>query len=125
MKGPQPYDAAQVGKAKDAVIEALKNATHIRGLKADEFVTVVLQGTGDVLKTVRKTRGSGRVLEEMQMYANKGPVRNASVMTLRAKKSDVDAFAKGKTDLETFKKKVTTAAYQRSSNETESEARTF
>jgi hypothetical protein len=33
-------------------------------------------------------------------------------MTLRAKKSDIDSFAKGKTDLDDFRKKVSTAIYQ-------------
>jgi hypothetical protein len=43
----------------------------------------------------------------------KGPetAARAAIMTLRAKKSDVDEFAKGKTDLEQFRKKVSISTY--------------
>lgn len=124
-RGPQPFDPAQVARTKDAIIDALKNATHIRGLKADEFVTVVLQGSGDVLRLIQKRSGSNRIIEEMQGFAGKAPARTSTVMTFRAKKSDADAFAKGKLDLEAFKKKVTVAAYRRSAVELANEERSF
>jgi hypothetical protein len=42
--------------------------------------------------------------------AGMGP-SSATVLTIRAKKSDVDAFAKGELDFEKFQEKVKTVIY--------------
>jgi len=112
----QPYDAERVEGLKKDFTEALKNATHIRGLKDNEHVTIVVQGPGSE-GGVRRARTvipkKGQVREDVFDYAFAGPgVGPRSVMTLRAKKSDIDAFAKGKTDLDDFRKKVSVAVYQ-------------
>jgi hypothetical protein len=109
-----PYEAERVEDLKKDIAEALKNATHIRGLKDNETVTVVVQGSGS--GTIQRARAAGPKGDGEDVFAfafapgGGGGAR--SVMTLRAKKSDIDAFAKGKTELDDFRKKVSIAAYQ-------------
>jgi hypothetical protein len=106
----EEYNADKVERLKTALLEALKNATHIRALKPDEFVTVVIQGAesprietsvesraGDKRRTVKKT--------SME--------RDETVMTVRVKKSDVDAFAKGNLDQAGFRKQASIQTYFR------------
>src|SRR5437899_12478758 len=45
----EEYDERKVNRLKDAVLEALKNATHIRGLKNDDSITVCVFGGGAAL----------------------------------------------------------------------------
>lgn len=127
----QAYDEARVSKLADALIDSLKNATHIRSLKPDEFVTIVVQGAGDVIKIARAGgRGSGgtafgKTAESIQFFEKGGPGRGMSVLTLRVRKADIDAFAKGKLDAKEFKKKLAIAAYQRAGADVEREERLF
>jgi hypothetical protein len=111
----QPYDAERVEELKKDLSEALKNATHIRGLKDNEHVTIVVQGSGSD-HTIRRARTAGpkkgEVSEDVFAFAFAPGGGARSVMTLRAKKSDIDAFAKGKIELDDFRKKVSTAVYQ-------------
>jgi hypothetical protein len=106
----EAYSADKVETLKNTLLDALKNATHIRALKPDEFVTVVIQGAesprvetsvesraGDKRRTVKKT--------SME--------RDETVMTVRVKKSDVDAFAKGSLDQAGFRKQASIQTYFR------------
>lgn len=111
-----PYDAERVEALKKDLCESLKNATHIRGLKDNEHVTIVVQGPGSE-RRVQRSRNVGvrktEVTEDVFAFALPVPGGGPrSVMTLRAKKSDIDAFAKGKTELDDFRKKVSIAVYQ-------------
>jgi hypothetical protein len=109
-----PYDAARVDDLKKDLAEALKNATHIRGLKDSETVTIVIQGAGSgVIQRARAVPPKGEVESDIFAFAYApGLGGGRSVMTLRAKKNDIDAFAKGKTELDDFRKKVSIATYQ-------------
>jgi hypothetical protein len=113
-KPGQPYDAERVEELQKDLTEALKNATHIRGLKENENVTIVIQGVGsERVHRARAMSPKGEFNGDVFAYAfsgNSGGPR--SVMTLRAKKSDIDAFAKNQTDLDDFRKKVSVAVYQ-------------
>jgi hypothetical protein len=111
-----PFDASRVEALKRDLTEALKNATHMRGLKDNENVTIVVQGPGSE-QHVQRTRSIGpkkaETKEDVFSYAFSAPGAGPrSVMTLRAKKSDIDAFGKGKTELDDFRKKVSIALYQ-------------
>lgn len=103
----EPYDAGRVEELKHDLMAALKNASHIRGLKADEMVTVVVSGRNASLNASlpRESAGSRRV----------GPPtasnnRNTR-MILSARKSDVDASQKGDLDAPGFEKKVSVVVY--------------
>ena len=81
------YNQELVEALTQTLLAALKQATHIRELKPDEFIAVSVFGPA--------TRsGAGTVL------------------TLRAKKSDVDAFAKGDVDLPAFRRQTSLSTYE-------------
>jgi hypothetical protein len=109
----EDYDADKVEDLKAGLLEALKNATHIRVLKPDEFVTVVIQGAEAmrVEKIVKGLPAKGGTLKLSSNHRDSG--RGETVMTIRVKKSDVDAFAKGNLDLGGFRKKAAIQTYFR------------
>lgn len=115
IREAEPYNAEKVTNLKNALIDTLKNATHIRGLKENETVTLVIQGVSGGSR-VRTITGKGRRDMHVESYAFSAAPgwspASKSVMTLRAKKSDIDAFAKGRLDEDEFRKKVTVAAYR-------------
>jgi hypothetical protein len=110
-----PYEAARVEELKKDLSEALKNASHIRGLKDNDYVTIVVQGAGSNSSAHRSRTVSpkGDSASDLFAYSFSFPGSGPhSTMTLRAKKSDIDAFAKGRTELDDFRKKVSIAVYQ-------------
>jgi hypothetical protein len=114
-KNIPPFDAERVEDLKKDLSEALKNATHIRGLKDNEYVTVVVQGPGNDNNVHRaiKVGPKGEFESDVFSYAFAGPGGGShSVMTLRARKGDIDAFAQGKTQLDDFRKTVSITTYQ-------------
>jgi hypothetical protein len=114
----QPYDEEKVDKLKDTLLEALKNASNIRGLKADESVTVCVFGSAaGTLKKARttsqntlSTRRSGEPPKVWITSSGRSPA-SGSVMTIRVKKADIDAFSKGKLELDDFRKRAKIVAY--------------
>lgn len=118
------YDEGQVESMKENLIAALKNASRIRQIKSDENITVILTGpqSTDVVKTVR-TKNKSRSVEEVKvrvgppggMPGGMGGGDNSrgesTTMTFQVRKSDAEAFAKGKLTEEEFTKKVTVQAY--------------
>jgi hypothetical protein len=108
------YKEEQVELLKKELIGALKNAANIRGLRLDEFVNIAVfgQSSGARVKTVTLPGAAGGLTVTAGAYnsdlANAG---KGSVLTLRAKKSDIDAFAAGKLDAAAFKEKVAVTAY--------------
>ena len=119
--GPaEEFDAEQVERLKTQLIEdALVNATHIRNLKPNDFVTVVVLGgdSGKNMTLRREGRGVGdragyaAELEVRQLRSGERPSAGQTTMTLRVKKSDVDEFAKDKTKVDEFRKKVSIQVY--------------
>jgi hypothetical protein len=113
----EEYDAQKVEELTAGILEGLKNATHIRNLKSDEYVTVAVLGAeaGQVRATVEKEDrdddGKGKRKTRVESVSSSG--RGESTMTIRAKKSEIDDFAKGKLNLEGFRKKVKTLVYLR------------
>lgn len=116
--GPEAYDAKKVEELKKSVLEALKQAGNIRALKPDDYLTVVVQGgdgggygpTGFVAVETRTTTSSstGGGPPKVETFVNRegGGGHRASTLTLRAKKSDCEDFAKGKLTAEQFGKKA-------------------
>lgn len=129
-KGREPFDAKRVARLKDALIESLKNASNIRNLRPEEFVTVVVIGSDNTPVTYAyRSGGPGReqnhfaagqdyqrnMMTRYGVGLGRAPVSrmsgNETVMTLRAKKADIDACAKGDLKFEDFQKKVSSAIY--------------
>jgi hypothetical protein len=108
------YKEEQVELLKKELTGALKNAANIRGLRPDEFVNIAVfgQSSGARVKAVTLPGGTGGLAVTAGAYtvdlSNAG---KGSVLTLRAKKSDIDDFAAGKLDGAAFKARVTVTAY--------------
>lgn len=115
----EEYDAKKVENLKEKLLEALKNATHIRQVKPDEQITVVVLGgpaaprgsasasrSHSVTTTVKTSNEN-----DIEVWKTDSDADGGSIMTIRVKKSDVDAYAKDKIDLDAFKKKAATAIY--------------
>jgi len=127
------YDAEKVEGLKRKLTKALKHAANIRHLKPDDQVILSVTGRGEfgrvttkvevlpsggrqVLTVVKK---SGDIEEtkiariyndpaeaEAAVLASKMGPSSPTVMTIRVKKADVDAFAEGDLDFDKFRRKV-------------------
>ena len=120
--GPaQEFNEATVSRLKAQLLEALKSASNIRELKPSESVTVCIFGGASGGRSVRfglRAHGSATAgqpplpADPARLLAvDRGRKQRGTVMTLRAKKSDIDAFAKGKLDHDEFSKTVKIEAY--------------
>jgi len=90
----KPYDAGQVGSLKSNIVAKLKEASRFDSISTNEFLSVVIYGP--------PAAGAGENPSEMR----------GTVLTLRARKSDVDAIAKGQIDYARFNEKITSTAYR-------------
>jgi len=90
----QPYDAVQVETLKTQIFTALKDATNIRTIKPADVVAITVFGPP-------ATSGGKQSVSEWR----------GTVLSLRVKKSDIDAYAANKLDLDAFKAKATLATY--------------
>lgn len=114
----EEYDADQVEQLKESLLEAFRHTTHIRAVKPDESISVVVSGgESGRIDVVRFGRG-GDARELLAERANSDVRFNRrssnpgeSVLLIRARKADVDALAKGKIDLEQFKQKALIRIY--------------
>lgn len=108
----QEYDAEKVNALKMNLIEVLKHAANIQALKSDDLV--ILNVTGRASQSSeniawRFERGNWRA------SAVPGGAKTVSfsptVMTIRAKKSDIDAFSKGELDFARFHERTQIFTY--------------
>ena len=118
----EPYDEERVNRLREGLLESLKNATNIRGLKPDDSITVCVFGgpSWGQLKTMTYVKrgagtGEGRSPREprgaVAVSGRDGSPMHQTIMTIRVKKSDADAFAKGAMTLEAFRKKARVVSY--------------
>jgi|SRR5579862_9126084 len=109
----EDYSQEKVDRLKDLLFESLKNATNIRGLKPEEFVTVWVSGgtsSGKARVRVAKNNSQGTFGGNFITTEPIIPSRR-TVLTIRASKSDIDAYAKGKLSSEGFQKHALVTAY--------------
>jgi len=134
----EPYDPEKVEDLKTSLFDGLKNATHIRSLKPDEAIVVVVTGPGTTGQgalrdlpfvgnlfrppTTPSTTGQGARANKAGGLARAGRERSTTaasrgetIMTVRVKKADVDAFAQGKLDANDFRKKAKLFVYAKPS----------
>ena len=112
------YDAKKVEELKKSILEALKQAGNIRALKADDYLTIVVQGSGggsggpmevavEMRTTTSSSTGGGPPRTETFVNRSEGGTGSRSgTLTVRAKKADAEDFAKGKLTAEQFGKKA-------------------
>jgi len=114
------YDAERVQDLQKTIIKTLKHATNIRGLKADEWVTVVVRSSAPAV-LITGTIVTRSTIETSPAESNVGtssatlPVveqpGQSTFLTIRAKKSDIDSFAKDQLDYDKFSQRVQTVKY--------------
>jgi hypothetical protein len=98
------FDPAKVATLKETLITAIKHATNIRAVTANESVAVVVMGG---------SRENGTAIGfGMDPFGHMaGGAGEGSVLVIKAAKADIDALAKGQLDLAGFRNKVLTVAY--------------
>jgi hypothetical protein len=97
----QAYDAEKIEVLKKDLVGGLKHATNIRALKPDHWV---------ILTVVGKRRPSAARLDWQFENSHWNATRvngrtvsfRPSILTIRAKKSDIDAFSKGELNRDQF-----------------------
>src|SRR3989442_7616660 len=86
--GPQQeYDKDKVDDLKESLLEALKNATNIRNLKADESITVCAFGgvsaaPGKTRAWTKRAPGDDASWNEV-LVTEDGPLARGTIMTIR------------------------------------------
>ncbi|MDT8301442.1 MAG: hypothetical protein RQ760_08155 [Sedimentisphaerales bacterium] len=105
------YDALMVGNLKATLIKTLKHATNIHALKPEQLVILTVIGSG---------RRSASAITQSFSYGRSTGSRNVvqtvpegetnsllpTVLTICAKKSDIDAFAAGELDYDQFRQRT-------------------
>jgi hypothetical protein len=102
----EEYDTERVEKLKSTLIKALKHAANIRALKPDHWAIVTVIGRAGQSDTTGQ-----------DIYAYQGKIVTAlgvtdtgsvfpTVLTICAKKSDIDSFSKGDLDFDRFQKQT-------------------
>jgi hypothetical protein len=104
------FDPKLIEEFRNSVIESLRNASNIRNLKENDWITVIIQG--------RETPDhdgfmgfDARGVERDRVLFPPPDEGQESTVVVRVRKSDVDDFAKKKGGLEEFKRKVSIATY--------------
>lgn len=115
----EKYDAERVESLKITLARALKHAANIRALKPDEIVILtVISGTSQPTAASLVTRVYSSTNSRSSYIATEPRTAGSDysshiVLTIRAKKSDIDAFAKGDLDFDQFRQRtqMLTGAY--------------
>lgn len=106
------YDTEKVELLKRNLVETLKHAANIQALKSDESVILTIRGR-TIVAGVVVSRGKKAEIEWIVSDDKWVPVPSSSkttsypllppsVLTIRAKKSDIDAFSNGELNFTTF-----------------------
>jgi hypothetical protein len=113
----EEFNAQRVENLKEQIVSDLVNAKNIRNLRPDDYVTVVVLGGGPRGGIpgpgipARSVRGGTRGGSTRTWTETAGETGAQSTMTLRVKKSDIDALAKSKLNTEDFQKTVSVQVY--------------
>jgi hypothetical protein len=107
----EKYDAEKVETLKTNLIKTIKHATNIRALESDQLVILTIIGDGSQpasattrLYSYGRSTGRRRIVQTLpEVEANSV---QPSVLTICAKKSDIDAFAKGEIDYDQFRQRT-------------------
>jgi hypothetical protein len=120
---PVEYSEERLEALKRALFEVLKNASNIRQLKDEEFVAVTVTGRASsgapaAAKFLNVTR-SGQTTTTQYVdpagdnYTVAAPgTDQATMLSIRVKKSDIDAWAAGRLKPDDFAKKASVHTYR-------------
>jgi hypothetical protein len=121
------YDAERVQDLQKTIIKTLKHAANIRGLKTNEWVTIVVRSSAPavIITGTFVTRSTSEnspaasnpsaslrtgVGTSSALPATEVPSQ-ATFLTIRAKKSDIDSFAKDQLNYDQFCQRVQSVKY--------------
>ena len=112
MRVDQPvpsYDAEKVERFTASLVGALKHAANIRHVEATDWITVTVQSPRlEANRIVASTRNDVDMVFAA-LSASAPPSR--STLSVRAKKPDIDAFARDELDLEQFRQRAEIVTY--------------
>jgi len=104
------YDAEKVDELKRKLIKTLKHAANIRVLKPQDWVVLAVTGTAQpVVITeihVLKDDEASKTITITPKIQEVKPASSSTVLTIRVKKSDIDAFSKGELDFDKFRERT-------------------
>lgn len=114
-KREPPYDPGRVERLKQALLDALKNASNFRHLKPEEQIVVAVSSGDGSTKEVRTVNvvqkgrsGGGATVTTTESGDVTSP---GNTLVIRIKKSDADDFAAGKLDQAGFAERAKIAIY--------------
>ncbi len=111
---PKPeYDPRKVATLKTKLIDvSLKHASNIRGLVDKDWIVVTVSGWGGRVREARLKflDRKGQIIVPA-LSAEKTDFTPRTVLVIRARKADVDLFAKGELDLDGFRSRLETVMY--------------
>jgi hypothetical protein len=114
----RPYDAKKVESLKDSVARTLRHASNIRTLKSNECVAIVVTSGREAHNNRMMPYGMDNLVYGDAMtsgYGIMGPNASApqgrSVLTIKAGKAHIDAFAQGEMDVDQFRSELQITLY--------------
>jgi hypothetical protein len=114
----EKYDGEKVERLKKTLTNALKHAANIRALKPDQWaiLTVIGSGKSGVIDRAKAIPGTDQIIVHYKDDDVTKIVRSPSlgdlgpypptVLTICAKKSDIDAFAESELDSDQFRERA-------------------
>jgi hypothetical protein len=113
--GHREFDEHQFEEFRDGLIESLRNASNIRNLREDDWITVVVRGRGSEIEIDGQLdvvlKGAGRESYTPVPVGSADPLPDSSTLVIRIKKGQVDEFARSKGSPEQFRAKVSLTQY--------------
>lgn len=106
------FSSDRVEKLTDALVDALRNARNIRGLKSDDSITLCVLGAPAAPETPGRRDVLGGPPSVPPLAAGYVGPQKGTVMTVRVKKSDTDAFANGSLKADEFRKQIRIERYE-------------
>jgi len=109
----EEYDAEKIEGLKETLIKTLKHASNIRALKTDESVILTIVGktiqSDTVVTRVYETIGDAIVTTAPEGIQT--DISSPTILTIRAKKSDIDAYANDKLSFDQFSRQIQVLTY--------------
>jgi hypothetical protein len=109
----EEYDSEKVEELKQILIKTLKHAKNIRALKAAESVILTIVGKNIQLDTIvtRMHETIGDTIVTTVPEGIQADISSPTILTIRAKKSDIDAFANDELSFDKFSKQIQVLTY--------------
>jgi len=100
------YDAEKVEDLKTDLTKALRHAANIRNLKPDESIILAVASTQQATALEVAVEDGKKRYRVISSKAEPTSLLAPVLLTIRAKKADIDAYAKDQLNLEQFRQRV-------------------